>query len=175
MKPATRKKLIQALQKRVQEILGDKLPADLRAARRAIRADVSSKGQVSAEHMFRTGVAIGIWSEAERVLKAKPEPTPEQLDKFLSDIEEVEIASLLRASLKNMWRKLPPFPPGKQPSLTLQKQRQALAEVRRLTASGSLNLKAAYAQVAKKHGVHWRTIENACIRIRKQTSKGEMK
>ncbi len=175
MKPATRKKLIQALQERVEEILGDKLPANLRAAHREIRADVSSKGQVSTERLFRTGVAIGIWSEAELALKGKPEPTPQQLKKVLAEIEKVEIASFLRASLKNMWRKLPPFPPGKQPSLTLQKQRQALAEVRRLTASGSLNLKAAYAQVAKKYGVHWRTIENACIRIRKQTSKGEMK
>jgi hypothetical protein len=47
-------------------------------------------------------------------------------------------------------------------------QKKALAEVARLSSRGALSRKEAYRQVAKKYGVHWRTIQNLSIKTHKQ-------
>ena len=175
MKPATQKKIAGALIKRMEELLGS-LPADQRAAKREIYAALGMRGSLQAnlQRAFRAGISLGLWGEVERHLKKKPEPTPQQIEKFLKEIEELEMGSMLRSLLKSMLRKLPPFPPGKSPSLTPQQQEKALAEVNRLTSSGRLTRRAAYEKVAKAYDLHWRTIQNLWMKtVHKQEPKGE--
>ncbi len=175
MKPATQRKIARALKKRIEEILGS-LPADERAAKREISAALGMRGSLQAnlQRAFRAGVSLGLWNEVERHLKKKPEPTPQEVEKFLREIEQVEVDSMLRSLLGSMLRKLPPFPPGKSPSLTPQQQKKAVAEVHRLTSSGRLTRRAAYEKVAKAYGVHWRTIQNLWMKtVHEQEPKGE--
>ncbi len=107
----------------------------------------------------------------ENALKRRPELTHQELGNFLKEMKTIDADSLLRPSLKHLARKLPPFPPGKQPKLNSVQQKKALAEVARFTSRGALSRKEAYRRVAKKYGVHWRTIQNLSIKTYRQGQK----
>lgn len=176
MKPATRKAIIRATRKRMQKILGVILPPDLSTARREL-STLGLRGRETRDtHMkrvLRAGLGVGLWSELERVLRERPEPTPQQLEKFFREFEEADLGSMFRPFLGSMLRKLPPFPPGKRPSLTPQQQKEVLAEVRRQTNAGRLTHRAIYEKVAKSYRVHWRTIQNLWTKEQKQIPKGD--
>jgi uncharacterized protein YoaH (UPF0181 family) len=172
MKPSTVKKIVGAMRKRLEKILGP-LPATLPSAHQQMYVTVSRslKGKVddtTLQRAFGSAAMLTIWTDMEQGLKDKPEPTPEQLKKILEEIEALDFASLVGASLKRISRKLPPFPPGKKPSLTLEQQQQALMEVHQLTTKEGRSRKKAYATVARKYGVHWRTIQNLWVKTQKQ-------
>ena len=108
-------------------------------------------------------LALGFWPDVGKGLKRKPEPTPEQLKKVLKQIEALDLNYVYQAVLKNLSRKLPPFPPGKQPTFSKLQERQDIeSEVQRLASR--LSRKEAYKNVAKKRDVHWRTIQNLCLK-----------
>ena len=176
MKSETRKKILLALRKRVQQLLGE-IAADEHAARRELSSVLSSpelnrktlSGAI-VDRAFRAGTALALWSEAEKDLKRRPEPKKEELEKFLSEIKSAGVDFALRSSLKKIIRKLPPFPPGKPPKFRAQQQLEILSEVRRLSTTRSR--KEAYVEVAKKHHVHWRTIQNLYLRDKVKKSSG---
>jgi hypothetical protein len=160
MKPSTRKRVIHAIEKRIEKILKNPLP----------RAEdlVDVKDKLSREALrtgsFEIGLSAGLRSELESAIRRRPEPTRQELNNFLKEIESLDADSLLRPSLKQVARKLPPFPPGKRPTLNPMQQKKALAEVARLSSRLALSRKEAYRRVAKKYGVHWRTIQNLSIK-----------
>ncbi len=117
---------------------------------------------------FQISLSVGLRSELENALKRRPEPTHQELDNFLKEMKTIDADYLLRPSLKHIARKLPPFPPGKQPKLNSVQQKKALADVARFTSRRALSRKEAYRRVAKKYGVHWRTIQNLSIKTYKQ-------
>jgi hypothetical protein len=170
MKDVTRRKIIRALRKYADGIMtfiGQALLSFDPRAQRAFR------------RTFQTAMRAHV-GEIDRQLRMRPEPTPEQLRNLLQKAEEpigeevgeVEINAMMRSFLRGWLRKLPPFPPGKPPSLTLQQRKKAISEVRRLVTTGGMARKAAYEKVAKRYDVHWRTIQNLWIKIHKQTRKG---
>jgi hypothetical protein len=172
MKRSTVKKIVDAMRKRLEQILGSS-PTTLPSAYQEIYARLSKglEGKVddaTLQRAVNSAAMLAIWTEAERALKDKPEPSPEQLKKTLEEIEALDFASMLRASVQRISRKLPPFPRGKSPSLTLQQQQQVLTEVRQLTDKRGFSRKKAYESVAAKYGVHWRTIQNFCVRAEKR-------
>ena len=121
---------------------------------------------------FRAGVALSLWPEVEKALKERPEPTKHELERFLTQMNGADLAFVLRSSLRRMMRKLPPFPHGKQPKFDFQQQKEIVSEVRRLTSvTGSR--KKAYTEVAKKRGVHWRTIQNLFLRGKGKDTQGD--
>ena len=159
MKPRTRKKVVRAIERRLTEILRATSAQD----------DLSDiKGEKVREDWrrgtFQIVLSTELRSELEGALKRRPEPTHQELDNFLKEMEILDPDSLLRPSLRHLARKLPPFPPGKQPKLNSGQQKKALAEVARLCSQRSLSRKEAYRKVAKKYGVHWRTIQNLSTR-----------
>ncbi len=164
MKPRTRKKVVRAIEKRITEILRDPSTMD----------DLSDIEDEREREDWRRGsfeisLSAELRSELENALKRRPEPTHQELDNFLKEMGTIDADYLLRPSLKHIARKLPPFPPGKQPTLNSVQQKKALAEVARL--SSSLSRKDAYRKVAKKYGVHWRTIQNLSIKTYRQGQK----
>jgi hypothetical protein len=163
MKPRTRKKVVRAIEKRITEILRDTAAAD----------DLSDIKDERVREDWRSGsfqisLSAELRSELENALKRRPEPTHKELDNFLKEMETLDPDSLLRPSLRHLARKLPPFPPGKQPKLNSVQQKKALAEVARLSSQRTLSRKDAYRKVARKYGVHWRTIQNLSTRTYKQ-------
>ena len=172
MKDVTRRRIIRALRKhadRIIKFIGSAL------------VSFDPHGQRAFRRAFQKALGLHL-TELNRVLRKRPEPTAEQLKNLLQKAEEpvgqevgqVEINSMLRSFLRAWLRKLPPFPPGKPPSLTPQQQKEALAEVRRLTTAGGLARKAAYEKVAKTYDVHWRTVQNLWTKVHKQIRKGDM-
>ena len=161
MKPKTRKRVVRAIEQRLTEILrGSSALDDLSYVKdEKVRKDWRSRS-------FDIELSDDLRSELENALKQRPEPTHQELGSFLRKMEAFDADSLLRASLQHIARKLPPFPPGKQPKLKSVQQKRALAEVARLSAS--LSRKAAYRKVARKYGVHWRTIQNLATKQYKQ-------
>jgi len=164
VKPRTRKKVVRAIEKRITEILRDPSTMD----------DLSDIEDEREREDWRRGsfeisLSAELRSELENALKRRPEPTHQELDNFLKEMGTIDADYLLRPSLKHIARKLPPFPPGKQPTLNSVQQKKALAEVARL--SSSLSRKDAYRKVAKKYGVHWRTIQNLSIKTYRQGQK----
>jgi hypothetical protein len=160
MKPSTRKRVIHAIEERIEKILKNPLP------RAEDLVDVKDK---QSQEALRTGsfeisLSAGLRSELESAIRRRPEPTRQELDNFLKEMETLDADSLLRPSLKHIARKLPPFPPGKQPTLNPVQQKKALAEVARLSSRLALSRKEVYRRVAKKYGVHWRTIQNLSIK-----------
>lgn len=156
MKPKTRKKVVRAIEKRIAEIMKNPLPRD---------EDLIDLKDEQSRKAFRTGsfqisLSFQLRSELENALKIRPEPTHEELHKFLKLMETINADFVLRPSLKHIARKLPPFRPGKQPKLTPGERKKALAEVTRLSSHSDLSRKDAYRKVAKKYDVHWRTIQN---------------
>jgi hypothetical protein len=121
---------------------------------------------------FELFLSTDLRSELEDTLKKRPEPTSEQLDKFLQEMKTIDADSLLRPTLKHLARRLPPFPPGKPPKLDSEQQKRALTELAGVSLRGALSRKAAYRKVAKKYGVHWRTIQNLSTKTFKQPQKG---
>ena len=118
---------------------------------------------------FQIILSVGLRSELENALKRRPEPTHQELDNFLKEMEIIDADSLLRPSLRHLARKLPPLPPGEQPKLNSVQQKKALADVARFSSRRGLSRKEAYRKVAKKYGVHWRTIQNLSTKTYKQT------
>ncbi len=177
MKKATGQKIAKALQERLEEIFGRFSISGLPDAQQAMYAEVEKvlKGKVddaTLQSAMRAGVMAGVWEEMEQGLKDRPEPTPEQLEKILKEIWEADIASMLRISVKNFLRTLRR---GKNLRLTPEQQKEVFTQLRQLTAKGSLSHKKAYAQVAQKYGVHWRTIQNLWVKTHKGVSKGDTK
>lgn len=163
MKPRTRKKVVRAIERRLTEILRktsalDDL-SDVKDER--VREDLRRES-------FQISLSAELRSELENALKRRPEPTHKELHNFLKEMKTIDADSLLRPSLRHLARKLPPFPPGKQPKLNSVQQKKALAEVARLSSQRALSRKEAYRKVAKKYGVHWRTIQNLSIKTYKQ-------
>jgi hypothetical protein len=163
MKPRTRKKVVRAIEKRLTEIL--------RA--NSARDDLSDVKDQKVREDWRRGsfqivLSTELRSELEGALKRRPEPTHQELDNFLKEMKALDPDSLLRPSLRHLARKLPPFPPGKQPKLNSGQQKKALAEVAHLCSRRALSRKEAYRKVAKEYGVHWRTIQNLSRKRDKQ-------
>lgn len=163
MKPTTRKKVVRTIERRLTEILRATSGAD----------DLSDVKDEKVREEWRRGtfqiiLSAELRSDLENALKRRPEPTHDELDNFVQEMKTIDADDLLRPSLKHLARKLPPFPPGKQPALNSVQQKQALAEVARLCSRRALARKEAYRQVAKKYGVHWRTIQNLSTRTHKQ-------
>ncbi len=163
MKPRTRKKVVRAIGRRLTEILRGTSALD----------DLSDIKDEKVREDWRRGsfqiiLSAELRSELENALKRRPEPTHQELDNFLKEMKTIDADYLLRPSLRHLARQLPPFPPGKQPKLNSVQQKKALAEVARLSSQRALSRKEAYRKVAKKYGVHWRTIQNLSIRTYKQ-------
>ena len=163
MKPRTRKKVVRAIERRLTEILRATSAVD----------DLSDIKDEKVREDWRRGsfqiiLSTELRSELEGALKRRPDPTHKELDKFLKEMKTIDADSLLRPSLKHLARKLPPFPPGKQPKLNSGQQKKALTEVARLSSQRAFSRKNAYRKVAKKYGVHWRTIQNLSTRTYKQ-------
>jgi hypothetical protein len=178
MKPATQEKIARALKERIERVL-EKIAGDEPTARREVseffrNPELFSEKEPDDKFMrcgFKAGLALGLWSEVRKNLKEKPEPTKQELEKFLSELEGVDLEFMLRTSLSRMIRKLPPNPPGKQPKFKSQQRKEILAEVDRLsTVKGSR--KEAYSEVAKKRGVHWRTIQNLLLKREHKDNSG---
>ena len=166
MKPRTRKKVVRAIERRITEILRATSASD----------DLSDIKDEKEREDWRRGsfeisLSVELRSELENALKRRPEPTDQELGNFLKEMRSVDADALLRPSLKHLARKLPPFPPGKQPTLNPAQQEKALAEVTRLSSRRALSRKEAYRKVAKKYGVHWRTIQNLSIKNYKRGPK----
>jgi hypothetical protein len=163
MKPRTRKKVVRVIERRLTEILRDPSTMD----------DLSDIEDERERENWRRGsfeisLSAELRSELENALKRRPEPTHQELDNFLKEMGTIDAVYLLRPSLKHIARKLPPFPPGKQPKLNSVQQKRALAEVARLSSQRTLSRKEAYHKVAQKYGVHWRTIQNLSTRNNRQ-------
>lgn len=165
MKPETQKKIVRALQRKLKKILGHNLPADGKSAAKQARSALKA-GDLS--RSLRAGISIGLWSAAEERLANKPEPTPEELRKFLRDLDEAEMAPFIRSFLNSELRKLPPLPRGKQPKFKERDRDDLLAELRQLETT--VSRKEAYKQLAATRGVHWRTIQNLSIKASKTLS-----
>lgn len=166
MKPRTRKKVVRAIDKRLTEILRDTSTLD----------DLSDVKDERVREDWRRGtfeisLSVELRSELENALKRRPEPTHKELDNFLKEMKAIDADSLLRPSLRHLARKLPPFPPGKQPKLNSLQQKKALAEVACIISRRALSRKEAYRRVAKIYGVHWRTIQNLSIKTYRQGEK----
>jgi uncharacterized protein YoaH (UPF0181 family) len=178
MKTSTRKKLVEAMQRRLEEILGaGPRPESLPAADRQMYKEVSEglKGKVDDAvllRVFRSAAMRTIWARLESELKDKPEPPPEQLKRALAEIEAVDIGSMTRATIKVISRKLRPAPPGKSPRLDPQEQQEALVKVEALVKRG-MSRKKAYAVTASEYDLHWRTIQELSRRVHK-LKKGEV-
>jgi hypothetical protein len=153
MRQKTRTKVVHTIERRLTRLLRDSVGDD----------DLSD---------FFIFLSAALRAELEDALKKRPEPTGEELEKFLKEMKTLDADSLLRPSLRHLARKLPPFPPGKPPKLRLEQQKKALAELARLSFRGALSRKAAYRKVAKKYNVHWRTIQNLSTRTLKRPQKG---
>ena len=166
MKPRTRKKVVRAIERRITEILRETAAVD----------DLSDIKDERERENWRRGsfqiiLSPELQSNLEKALKKRPEPTRQEMDNFLKEMKTIDADALLRPSLRNLARKLPPFPPGKQPKLNSVQQKKALAEVTRLCSRHALSRKEAYRKVAKKYGLHWRTIQNLSTRTYKQGQK----
>jgi len=178
MKLATQEKIVRALRERIERVLG-KIAGDEPTAQREISKffrspELFNDKEPNAKVMrrgFKAGLALGLWSEVRKNLKEKPEPTKQELEKFLSELKGADLEFMLRTSLSRMLRKLPPNPPGKQPKFKSQQRKEILAEVRRLTTVTS-SRKEAYREVAKKRGVHWRTIQNLLLKREHKDNSG---
>jgi len=163
MKPRTRKRVVREVEKRITKILrGTSALDDLSDVEDEKEREDWRRGS------FEISLSVELRSELENALKRRPEPTHQELDNFLKEMETMDADALLRPSLRHIARKLPPFPPGKQPKLNPVQQKQALAEVARLSSRGALSRKEAYRKVAKKYGVHWRTIQNLSLKTYKR-------
>ena len=166
MKSSTQKQIVGAVRKRLDELWeGQPSPSTISAAQRELyeRLSESLKGQVDEEALnsaFRSSAMLAIWTEAERSLRDKPDPTPEQLHSILEEIETLDFASMLRNTFKTVLRKLPRAPRGKRTTLDVRQRKQAISRVRELTERRGLGHKQAYQQVAQNYEVHWRTIQN---------------
>ena len=163
MKPKTRKKVVRAIEKRLTEILRETSSED----------DFSDIKDEREREDWRSGsfqiiLSTELRSDLENALKRRPEPVPKQLNSFLKEMAVIDADSLLRPSLRHLARKLPPFPPGKQPKLNSGQQKKALAEVALLSSRCTLSRKEIYHRVAKKYGLHWRTIQNLTTRTHKE-------
>src|SRR5713226_3746899 len=163
MKPRTRKKVVRAIERRITEILRATSASD----------DLSDIKDEKEREDWRRGsfeisLSVELRSELENALKRRPEPTHKELGNFLKEMKTIDADALLRPSLRHLARKLPPFPPGRQPKLNSVQRKKALAEVARLSSQRSLPRKEAYRKVAEKYGVHWRTIQNLSTRTYKQ-------
>jgi hypothetical protein len=161
MKQKTRKKVVRAIESRLTRILRDSASDD-------DLSDIKNKRdrEVWRSGSFQILLSSELRAELEGALKKRPDPTREQLDKFLEEVKTLDPLSLLRPSLTHLARRLPPFPPGKPPKLSSAQQKEALAEVIRLSSRGVLSRKAVYRNVAKKYRVHWRTIQNLSTKSR---------
>jgi hypothetical protein len=113
---------------------------------------------------MRAGVALSLWAEVEAALQHKPEPTPQQLQKCLEDLENTQLDSVFRSFFRDALRRLPPFPPGKQPRFKPQQRKSIRLEVQKQVEVHRRSRKEAYRVVAKKYDVHWRTIQNCCTK-----------
>jgi len=164
MNPKTRKRVVRAIEKRIDEIMKNPLPRDEDII--DLKDEQSQRALLTGS--FQISLSSSLRSELENALKKRPEPTPKELDNFLKEMETIDADFLLRPSLKHMARKLPPFPPGKQPVLTPGQRKRALAEVARLSSHRTLSRKDAYRKVAEKYGVHWRTIQNLSTKTYKR-------
>lgn len=168
MKPKTRKKVVRAIEKRLTDVLREGAATD----------DLSDIKNEKTKEEWRRGLfhiclSTELRSELEDVLKKRPEPTHQELGNFLKEMTSLDADSLLRPSLKHLARKLPPYPPGKQPTLNPTEQKKALAAVSRLTSNSGISRKEAYRRVAEKYGVHWRTIQNLSMRTQIQSDQEE--
>ncbi len=166
MKPKTRKKVVRAIEKRLTEILRETSAED----------DLSDIKDERDRETWRRGsfqitLSDELRSDLENALKRRPEPMPKQLNNFLNEMAVIDADSLLRPSLRHLARKLPPFPPGKQPKLNSGQQKKALAEVALLSSRSAFSRKEIYRKIAKRYGVHWRTIQNLATRTHKQRQK----
>lgn len=171
MKTSTQKQIVGAVRKRLDELWeGQPSPSTISTAQRELYEQLSRslKGQVdeaALDRAFRSSAMLAIWTEAERSLSDKPEPTPEQLRSILEEIETLDFAGMLRNTFKSVLRKLPPAPRGKRTTLDTRQRKQAVSKVRDLIDRRGLGHKQAYQQVAQDYDVHWRTIQNLVNRI----------
>ena len=119
MKLATQEKVVRALRERIERVLG-KIAADEPTAQREVSEffrspELFNDKEPNANVMrrgFKAGLALGLWSEVRKNLKEKPEPTKQELEKFISELKGADLEFMLRTSLSRMIRKLPPNPPG---------------------------------------------------------------
>ncbi len=129
---------------------------------------------VELDRALRSSAMLAVWAEAERSLKDKPEPAPEQLRSILEEIQTLDFARMLKNTLKEISRKLPPSPRGQRNTLKPPEQKAAIARVSELTRRRGLSRKRAYQEVAQNYSVHWRTIQNLVNRgIGKREAVGE--
>jgi hypothetical protein len=172
VKPATRKKVRAATQRIFEEVLG-KIPANLAAVRRETKRLRAAKKK-DMLRVIRTGVGLGLYSkEFEKILNARREPTARQLQKFLAAMESYDFASVVRAFLKTALLTLRrPGGRGKQPKLNPLQQKEAKSRVALLVGKGR-SRRAAYQEVAKRHRVHWRTIQNLCMKGRQKPNPSQ--
>src|SRR5215472_11022617 len=177
VKTSTQKKIVRAVRMRLEGIFGP-APHTLPATYREVYASVARglRGKVddkSLKRAFQSGAMLALWAEAERVLHDRPEPTPAQMKKILVEIEMLDFASVLRASVKNISRKIPKAPRGKRFVLDPQQQRDAVTKMREFRNREGLSQKEAYEKVAEVYGVHWRTIQNLWARTKKKETLKE--
>lgn len=166
MKPKTRQMVVRTIEKRLTDVLRESAATDdLSDIKDEKEREVWRRG------LFQISLSRSLRSELENALKRRPEPSHQELDKFLREMKALDPDSLLRPSLRHLARKLPPFPPGKRPTLSPAQQKKALADVARLSSIGGLSRKEAYRKVAKKYGVHWRTVQNLSIKTHKRREK----
>jgi hypothetical protein len=163
MKPKTRKIVVRTIEKRLTEVLRKFAATDDLSDIKDPKEREDWRGG-----LFQISLSRELRSELEHALKRRPEPTHEELGKFFKEMNTLDPDSLLRPSLKHLARKLPPFPLGKQPTLSSVQQMKALADVALLCSRSGLSRKEAYRKVAKKYGLHWRTIQNLSIRKHKR-------
>ena len=164
MKRSTRKKVVRVIEKRLTEIL--------RAGSGTVDlSDVKEKKtrEIWGSGAFEIELSDELRSELEDALKKRPEPTSRELDSFLKEMRNIDADAVLRPSLKHLARKLPPFPVGKQPTFDPVRRKKVLAELDRLSSHRDISRKDAYRRVAKKYGVHWRTIQNLATKNKNKT------
>lgn len=163
MKRSTRKKVVRAIEKRLTELL--------RAG--SATADLSDVKDEKTRKQWRSGtfeieLSADLRSELEQALNKRPEPSNQELDNFLKEMRSIDADAVLRPSLKHLARRLPPFLAGKQPALNPVQRKKAVAEVARLSSRRDISRKEVYRRVAKKYGVHWRTIQNLATKSYKR-------
>ena len=149
-----------ALRQSIEKVLGP-IPSNLADAQRGLQSSLRKK-KVNPWDGLRTGIALGLWERIEEELSDKPEPSPLQLERYLKEMREADLNSVVRSFFHTGLRKLPPLPPGKQPKFSPDKVVKLRAEVEREVSRSGSPRKDVYKRIAKKHKVHWRTIQNHC-------------
>ncbi len=174
MKPATRQKIIEAMQRCFEEMFFGSATRGLPQAERQLYEAVATQLEGKVDHdvlsrVYKSAAMRAVFVDMETKLKDEREPTPEQLDKILKQLEGSDIRSLMRGHLKWALRKLRPASPGKAPALDARKRQEALAKVAGLIKTG-LSRKEAYKRVGSEYGLHWRTIQNLSRKARNQVA-----